>query len=148
MKREFLQSLTVEGTPLSKEVIDAIMAENGKDIEASKQAGRQWEERYNQAEAQHEKQVKQLQLQSAIDTAVAKAGGRNAKAITALLDPKTLEGQEDLIGAATTAVETLKQEHGYLFYQTTVPYARGTGKEMPERTPLSLAEALRQRTNT
>ena len=36
MKREFLQNLTVEGKPLSKEVIDAIMAENGRDIERTR----------------------------------------------------------------------------------------------------------------
>lgn len=36
MKREFLQNLKVGEQPLSKEVIDAIMAENGRDIEAAK----------------------------------------------------------------------------------------------------------------
>ena len=36
MKREFLQNLKVGDQPLSKEVIDAIMAENGRDIEAAK----------------------------------------------------------------------------------------------------------------
>lgn len=36
MKREFLQNLKIGDAPLSKEVIDAIMAENGRDIEAAK----------------------------------------------------------------------------------------------------------------
>ena len=36
MKREFLQNLKVNEQPLSKEVIDTIMAENGRDIEAAK----------------------------------------------------------------------------------------------------------------
>ena len=36
MKREFLQNLKVNDQPLPKEVIDAIMAENGRDIEAAK----------------------------------------------------------------------------------------------------------------
>lgn len=36
MKREFLQNLKVGDQPLIKEVIDAIMAENGRDIEAAK----------------------------------------------------------------------------------------------------------------
>ena len=36
MKREFLQNLKVGDQPLTKEVIDAIMAENGRDIEAAK----------------------------------------------------------------------------------------------------------------
>ena len=36
MKREFLQNLKVNEQPLPKEVIDSIMAENGRDIEAAK----------------------------------------------------------------------------------------------------------------
>lgn len=36
MKREFLQNLKVNEQPLPKEIIDAIMAENGRDIEAAK----------------------------------------------------------------------------------------------------------------
>lgn len=38
MKREFLQNLKVGDQPLSKEAIDAIMAENGRDIEAAKKS--------------------------------------------------------------------------------------------------------------
>lgn len=36
MKREFLENLKIGDAPLSKEAIDAIMAENGRDIEAAK----------------------------------------------------------------------------------------------------------------
>lgn len=36
MKREFLQNFKVGDQPLPKDVIDAIMAENGRDIEAAK----------------------------------------------------------------------------------------------------------------
>ena len=36
MKREFLQNFKVGDQPLTKEIIDAIMAENGRDIEAAK----------------------------------------------------------------------------------------------------------------
>ena len=50
MKREFLQNLKVGELFLTKDVIDAIMAENGKDIESAKAAGNAWEEKYNQAE--------------------------------------------------------------------------------------------------
>ena len=45
MKREFLQEFRVGEEALPKEVIDAIMAENGKDIEAAKAAGNTWEEK-------------------------------------------------------------------------------------------------------
>ena len=36
MKREFLENLKIGDQPLSKEAIDAIMQENGRDIEAAK----------------------------------------------------------------------------------------------------------------
>ena len=36
MKREFLQNLKVGDQPIPKEIIDEIMAENGRDIEAAK----------------------------------------------------------------------------------------------------------------
>lgn len=38
MKREFLQNFKVGDQPLPKEIIDQIMAENGRDIEAAKKA--------------------------------------------------------------------------------------------------------------
>ena len=38
MKREFLQSIQVGEAKLPKEVIDAIMAENGRDIQAAREA--------------------------------------------------------------------------------------------------------------
>ncbi|NLU23724.1 MAG: hypothetical protein GXW99_03170 [Clostridiales bacterium] len=36
MKTEFLQNLKIGDQALTKEIIDAIMAENGRDIEAAK----------------------------------------------------------------------------------------------------------------
>lgn len=148
MKREFLQSLKVGEEALPKEVIDAIMAENGKDIQSAKQAGQDWEEKYNRAVEDHTRQVKALHLQNALQTAVTKAGGRNLKAISALLDLESLEKEEALPAALDQALEQCKQEHSYLFYQTAMPYARGTGTAMPDSAPTSLADALRRRNET
>ena len=44
MRREFLQNFTVSGQPLPKEVIDAIMEENGKDIENARKPFSDYEE--------------------------------------------------------------------------------------------------------
>lgn len=145
MKREFLQSLTVGDTALPKDVIDAIMAENGRDIELAKQAGEGWEEKYNRIVEDHEKEIKALHLQNALQTAITRAGGRNLTAISALLDLESIQQQEDISASLADAVEKLKQENSYLFYQTAVPYAQGTGTSMPDRAPVSLADALRLR---
>lgn len=148
MKREFLQSIKVGEVPLPKEVIDAIMAENGKDIETAKQSGLDWEEKYNCAVESHEKALQDIKLQNALQCATAKAGGRNVKAIAALLDMESIAKSDDLPAALDSALENLKQENGYLFSQTAPLYARGTGSFMPDTQPVSLADALRQRNQT
>lgn len=145
MKREFLQSLTVEGKPLTKDVIDAIMAQNGQDIETARQAAAGWEEKYNLAVSDHEKAMKELKLNSALSAAVTKAGGRNLKAIAALLDLQALSEAEDLDTAMEQAVQGLQQECAYLFAGAVPPpYGKsaGMGESMA---PVSLAGALRER---
>jgi len=181
MKREFLQNLKVGDQVLSKEVIDAIMAENGRDIEAAKaafadydaikgqlaqaqeaikgyealdiegirQAAQAWEDKYNQSVAEHQKQVAQIAFDNALENAIAAAKGRNAKAITALLDLSALQESEDPKLAIGQALEALKRDSDYLFDETPTPplYARGTGAytAAEERNPETLAGALRER---
>ena len=131
MKREFLQGLM----EMPKEVIDAIMAENGKDISQLRQSAQDWEQKYHAA-----------RLDAAVGQAIAKARGRNQKAITALLDVQALKEAEDLGAAAQQAVDTLKAECGYLF-ETVPGYAPGTGAmtARTEEEPQSLAGALREK---
>lgn len=145
MKREFLQSLRVNDQPLPKDIIDAIMEENGRDI----QAGKAWQEKYTQALAQHEKQLKDMAFSGLLDSAIVRAKGRNAKAIAALLDVEALRESEDQNGAIEQALEVLKKDCGYLFCEdgTPPPYARGTGAAGTAHTdsPTTLAGALRER---
>ncbi len=143
MKREFLQNLKVGDQPLSKEVIDAIMEEHGKDIEGLKH----WQEKYNQAAKEHQEQMQALNFQNALSQAITSAKGRSEKAIAALLDLETLKASEDQPQAIAQALETLKKENSYLFdeTQTPPPYARGTGATYgaEENSPATLAGALR-----
>ena len=145
MKREFLQNLRVGDQSLTKEVIDAIMAENGRDIQAS----RQWQEKYEQACAQHQKELAELKFGTVLTRCIDRAGGRNAKAISALLDLEALKVNEDPQTAIEAALEDLKRENGYLFAepQTPPPYARGTGAQVSAETngPATLAGALREK---
>ncbi len=171
MKREFLQNLKAGDTPLPKEVIDAIMAENGKDIqkakaqfedyedvkqqlsqlqqekrdfEALQQQCTDWEEKYQASQ----KQMGQLQFEQVLQLAVRDAKGRNLKAISALLDLDALRESQDQQAAVRQALDDLKEENGYLFEMPTPPpYARGTGSQMREndRSNVSLAGALREK---
>ena len=152
MKREFLQGLQVGENPLPKEIIDAIMAENGRDIEAVKahyaeneSVATAWEEKYNRALESHRQELAEVVFGHNLEKAIFAARGRNARAITALLDIDALKASEDQQTAVNQAVEKLKEECGYLFHgETPPPYARGTGAAAPNenKSPATLAGAL------
>ena len=171
MKREFLQEFKVGDQSLPKEVIDAIMAENGRDIQKVKanfadyeelkaalakqqqdlsfqEAAKAWEEKYNQAVSDHKNQLAQMAFEKALGEGIAKAKGRNAKAIAALLDLNALKESENQQDAIEGALEALKQESRYLFEgEVPPPYARGTGvfNGPQEKHPTTLAGALREK---
>ena len=155
MKREFLQSIRIGEEGLPKEVIDAIMAENGKDIQAAKEmlfegkSAKQWKESYDMAVESHKKELDTLHFQNLLDSAITQVKGKNAKAITALLDMETLRQSETPEQAINDALQGLKDECGYLFGddRTPPPYARSTGAYVGanEEKPATLAGALREK---
>ena len=124
MDKEFLENL---GLP--QEAVEAILQEQEK------------------LAADHAAQMQQLQLAHGVESAVQRHGGRNVKAISALLDMEKIGAEEDIAAAAEAAVKQLKREHGYLFAADKPPvYARSTGTA--ERQPagaMTLAGALRER---
>lgn len=161
MKREFLQNLKAGDAQLPKEVIDAIMAENGRDIEEAKKpfsdydtiktqlgeaqktikgfqdqdidgikrSAAEWEQKYKDAVAAHEKQMADAAFDGVLKDAITAAKGRNDKAIRALLDIETLKASKNQAEDIKTAVEGLKKDSGYLFEteQTPPPYSFGAG---------------------
>ena len=179
MKREFLQTLKVGEMFLPKEVVDAIMEENGRDINAAKAAavkpyadyddivaenGRlktdvqmqmaegktaaQWKEAYDQATREYEMQLDNIDFRNTLEGMITSFGGRNTKAITALLEPDTLKASENRQTAIEEALKNLKAEAGYLFQTPTPPpYARGTGNRYNpnETAPTNLAGVLREK---
>ena len=171
MKREFLLEFRVGDNPLPKEVIDAIMAENGRDIQKVKanfadyeelknqlsalqqdrsfeETAKAWEEKYNQAVEDHKQQIAGMAFDRALGEGIVKARGRNAKAITALLDVDALKASENQEDAIEAALETLKKDNRYLFEgDVPPPYARGTGayNGVQDKHPTTLAGALREK---
>ena len=124
MDKEFLESLM----EMPEAVVEAILAQHGKAVEAL-------EGKYRAA-----------MLDGAVGKAIALAGGRNEKAIAALLDMQALQGAENLDAAAGEAVRAVKENCGYLF-QVAPAFAPGTGGvQMAEKdAPVSLAQALREK---
>lgn len=157
MKREFLQNF--EG--LSKEAIDAIMDENGRDIERErskradydtikeqlaaanrqieefkgmdidgvKKAAEEWKAKAEQAEREASERIAEMEFNGTLKEAITAAKGRNAKAISALLDVPTLRDSENQAEDIKAALEALKQESGYLFEtETPPPFSAGAGQ--------------------
>ena len=180
MKREFLQNLKVGDQPLSKEVIDAIMAENGRGIEAAKKpyadydtikgqleeaqktikgfeeqdiegvrkSAKEWQEKYDAAVAAHKQELADRDFRQLLEGAIGAAKGKNAKAITALLDVESLKGSKNQEADIKSALEALQKENGYLFDDGEVPppYAGNTGNGgNPPKVADSLVGALRER---
>ena len=134
--------------PLTKEVIDAIMAENGKDIEAIKAHYADYDglkEQLVQQVDTHRREMSDLIFSHNLENAILSAKGRNAKAITALLDIDAIKASENQTAALKEALDSLKQECSYLFRaETPPPYARDTGAVTPEthKSPATLAGAI------
>lgn len=157
MKTEFLKELGLE-----QEVIDKIMAENGKDVEATKgkyadyddvktqlakanqtiegfkamdvdgikAAADDWKQKYEQAEQDAAAKIAGMEFTGLLDSAIASAKGRNAKALRGLLDIETLKASKNQSDDIKAALETLKESDGYLFDDAEVPpdYSSGAGK--------------------
>ena len=144
MKREFLQNLKVGDQSLPKEVIDMILDAHGKDLEAK-------EGRIQQLTTQLQSAEENLAGQAfsyLVDGAITAAGGRNAKAISALLDLDTLMNSENQQQAIEEALQTLKKDSRYLFDgEVPPPYARGTGAYhgTQDKNPTTLVGALREK---
>lgn len=170
MKREFLQNFKVGDQPLPKEIIDAIMAENGRDVEnakkpfadydtikgqlseaqtalqeiqkngqtleAAQQKAQEWERKYNDAIQSHQEELADRDFQQKLEAGIARAKGRNAKAIGALLDLEALRRSKNQDADLEAAIEAVKKDDGYLFDDGTTPppYAAGTGSTPMGRT--------------
>lgn len=160
MKTEFLQNFKVGDQPLPKEVIDAILAENGRDIENAKKPFADYDAVKDQLKTAQDGlkafegvDVGQLQgkiteltgklsdkdkewqakldgmvFDGRIRDAIAAAKGRNAKAISALLDVETLRASKNQEADIKAALEAVKKDNSYLFEaETPPPFAPGTG---------------------
>ena len=147
MKRETIETLLneklAEGVE-AKKIIDAIMAENGKDIESLKAENGKLEDKLQAAkdalknfegvdtdklnsqikdledqlkakDKEYADKLEGMKFDQAIESAVAKANGKNAKAIRALLDIDTLRKSKDQTADIEKALEGLKESDAYLF---------------------------------
>ena len=154
MKAEFLQNFKVGDAPLPKEVIEAILAENGRDVEEAVKPFADYDSIKEQLrtateglEAFKGVDVKDLQGQVAkltkdlFDQAEAHKkqladlafDGVLKEAIAALLDVDALKASKDQTADIKSALEALKKDSGYLFdsEETPPPYSPLAGTQHP-----------------
>ena len=99
----------------------------------------------------HCRKLQAVKVDAALSRAVERCGGRNERAIRALLDESALLEAENLNEAAEAAVAALKKENGWLFAMPQVS-SPGTGALTVTHTPtmadvskMSMAEYRRYR---
>lgn len=143
MKREFLQTFKIGDQALTKEVIDAIMEENGRDIEAARKPFADYDDLKGQIatltgqlagkDAAWQAKLDGMKFDHLLEGRITAARGRNAKAITALLDVDTLKASQKQEADIDAALEALKKDNGFLFDNgsTPPPFANGVGTGAP-----------------
>ena len=124
MDKEFLVGLGLE-----EAVVDAVWQAHEKVV------------------ADHTQKLQQLQFSHGVELAVQKFGGRNLKAVTAMLDLEALQQEADVPAALEKALQNLKKENGWLFEGAVPPgFAPFTGADTGKKEkPMTLAGAIRER---
>ena len=77
-------------------------------------------------DAEYQRRMRAVGAEAALKEAVAAAGGRNFRAIRALLDENAISQAEDMAAAAKSAVAAVRQESPYLFGAEQI-FAENTG---------------------
>lgn len=147
MKRKFLEDLGLE-----KAIIDQIMAENGKDVEAVKTERDAYKTQLDTAtetlkgfegvnvselqtkitqlttdlankDAEAQSKIAEMQFETQLKESLRSAGARNEKAVMAILDIDMLKKSKNQTTDISAAIEAAKKENDYLF-QTEKPIPR------------------------
>lgn len=101
------------------------------DIDGVKKAAAEWKEKAEQAERDAAQRIADMEFDGVLKDAINAAKGRNAKAITALLDVSALKQSKNQAEDIKTALANLREGNSYLFEEdkTPPPYAPGTGSQ-------------------
>lgn len=86
-----------------------------KDYDQVKGQVEEYRTKYETSKAEYEAKISDMQFGASLEAAITAAGGRNAKAIKALLDVDTLKSSKDQTADMKAAIEACQKDNGYLF---------------------------------
>lgn len=104
-----------------------------QDYDQVKNQVQEYKTKYEQTKQEYETKISDMQFCAALESAITAAGGRNAKAITALLDTDALKTSKDQTADIRAAIEACQKENTYLFgsdepfHNPIAPTGGGTG---------------------
>ena len=165
MKTEFLK-----GLGLDQIVIDQIMAENGKDVNAEKAKAEAAQSQLSEVQeklkafegvdvsdlktkvaqltadlttkdTEYQRKLAEIEFSRTLETAVAGMKPRNAKAVMALLDTATLQNSKNQQADIAAALEAVKKDNDYLFESASRLTGPTPGPQNPPPEKGSTAEA-------
>lgn len=121
----------------AKKTLETQLVEAGKtiegfkamDVDAIRAEADNWKGKAEKAEQDAAARIAEIEFNTLLDSSITAAKGKNTKAIRALLDVDTLKSSKNQTEDAKKALDTLREESGYLFEDGTPPppYAAGTG---------------------
>lgn len=95
--------------------VETLKGFEGKDFDAITKERDEWKKKHDDLEASHKKEQEDREFSAAMETAITESKGKNAKAITALLDVDTLRASKNQQADIKAAIDALRAENGYLF---------------------------------
>ena len=119
------------GSRVADEIGKAYVSKS--DYDTAVQMATEWQTKAAQAEQEAQAKVEAIRFDATLDAAITKAGGRNAKAVRAVLDMDALRQSKDAERDIASALDACAKEHEYLFRVNPPLYAAGTGSTPPAR---------------
>ena len=89
-----------------------------KDYDQVKAQVEEYKTEYERSKVEYETKITDMQFGAALESAITAAGGRNAKAVKALLDVDALKASKNQEADIKAAIEACQKDNGYLFGAT------------------------------
>lgn len=130
--------------------VETLKGFEGKDYEAIIKDRDEWKRKHEEQEAAHKKEKEDREFKEVLTAAISAAKGKNAKAITALLDMDALRSSRNQEKDIKAALDSLRTDSGYLFEdnggaaQFTTRASTNTGSTLTKKDIMSVRDPVKR----